>query len=73
MNHLIFNWGNFLYVPEDKSAYLPAAIQFAIMLVICVLVFKWVRRLAQKQAEAAKVLEARALAERDAKMKKISE
>lgn len=67
MNHLIFNW-EFLYFPEDKSAYIPAFIQFVIMLVICVLVFKWVRRLANKQAEEAKVLEARALAERDAKM-----
>lgn len=58
------------YPPEDKSAYFPAAIQFGIMIIICVLTFRWIRRMANKQADAAKVLEARALAERDERMKK---
>ncbi|MEO4054333.1 hypothetical protein [Solibacillus sp. CAU 1738] len=69
MIQLILNFG-FLYVPEDKSAYFPAAIQFGIMIILCVLTFRWIRRMANKQADAAKILEARALAERDAKMNK---
>ena len=69
MNNLVLNWGNFLYFPEDKSTYLPAAIELVLLIVVCVLIFKWLRKNSAKQAAEAKRLEERALAERDARMK----
>ncbi|MER2000173.1 MAG: hypothetical protein ABS882_10370, partial [Lysinibacillus sp.] len=60
----VLNWGNFLYFPEDKSTYLPAFIQLAIMLAILAFVFRWIRKYSAKQAAEAKKLEERALAER---------
>ena len=64
MTELVLNWGNFLYFPEDKSTYLPAFIQLAIMVLIAVLLFRWLRKFSTKQAEEAQKLEDRALAER---------
>ena len=69
MNNLVLNWGNFLYFPEDKSTYLPAAIELIVLVIVCVLIFKWLRKNSLKQAAEAKKLEERALAERDARMK----
>ena len=69
MNNLVLNWGNFLYFPEDKSTYLPAAIELVLLIVVCVLIFKWLRKNSVKQAAETKRLEERALAERDARMK----
>ena len=69
MNNLVLNWGNFLYFPEDKSTYLPAAIEMILLIIVCVLIFKWLRKSSMKQAAEAKKLEERALEERDARMK----
>lgn len=62
--------GGFFYTPEDKSAYLPAAIEFGILIIIVFATYRWVRRYSARQAEAAKHLEARALQERDERMAK---
>jgi len=62
--------GGFLYFPEDKSLYLPAAIEFAILLIIVLVIFRFVRRIAARQAAQAKILEERALKERDARIAK---
>lgn len=62
--------GGFLYFPEDKSGYIPAAIQFGILLIIVFATYRWIRRYSARQAEAAKQLEARALQERDERMAK---
>ena len=69
MTNLVLNWGNFLYFPEDKSTYLPAAIELILLIFVCVFIFKWLRKNSIKQAAEAKKLEERALAERDARMK----
>jgi len=61
---------NFLYFPDDKSAYIPAVIQFAIFGVICVLVFRWIVRHSKKQEELTKELEERVLRERDIQKQK---
>ena len=55
---------NFLYFPEDKTAYFPAAIEFTIFAVICVLVFRWILKKSKKQEEQTKELENRILQER---------
>ena len=71
MNQFLMNFsGGFLYFPEDKSLYLPAAIEFAILLIIVFVTFRFVRRIAARQASQAKILEERALKERDARIAK---
>ena len=64
MNQFLLNFsGGFLYFPEDKSAYIPAALEFALLILIVFATYKWIRRIAQRQADEAKKLEVR-----DAKM-----
>lgn len=56
----------FLYFPEDKSEYIPAAISFAIFMVLLAFTFRWIRRNSKKQEEETKELEERILSERRA-------
>ena len=67
MDQFILNWG-FLYFPEDKSTYFPAAIEMILLIAIVFFLFKWLRKNSVKQAAEAEKLEERALAERDARM-----
>ena len=59
-----------MYFPEEKSAYLPAALEFGLLIVIVFATFRWIRRIAKRQEDSAKQLEARALKERDERMAK---
>ncbi|WOV86404.1 hypothetical protein QWT69_10795 [Sporosarcina oncorhynchi] len=54
----------FLYFPEDKSEYIPAAISFAFFMVLLVLTFMWIKRTSKKQEEETRELEERILRER---------
>jgi large-conductance mechanosensitive channel len=54
----------FLYFPEDKSEYIPAAISFFIFAIVCILTFKWIVNKSKKQEEQTKELEERILHER---------
>lgn len=72
MTSFILNF-SFLYFPEDKSTYLPAFIEILLLLGLCFLVLKLIRKFAKKQEQEAKKLEERALAERDERMKKEQE
>lgn len=54
----------FLYFPEDKTAYIPAAFEFLIMLILCIGVFMIFRKISKKQELKSKEIEARILAER---------
>lgn len=56
----------FLYFPEDKTEYIPAAISFTIFMILCVLAFRWIRKTSEKQEAATKDLEERILRERKA-------
>lgn len=62
MNLWILN--EFLYFPDDKSEYIPAAIEMAIILVLCILVFNFFRRKARKDLEKTKELEEKILKEK---------
>lgn len=73
MGKLILNWGGFLYFPEDKSTYIPAAIEMILLFLVVFLLFKWLRKNSAKQAAEAKKLEERAFAERDERMRKEKE
>lgn len=54
----------FLYFPEDKSEYIPAAISFIFFMILLVITFMWIRRNSKKQEEETRELEERILRER---------
>lgn len=54
----------FLYFPEDKTEYIPAAISFAVFMVLMIFAFRWIRKNSKKQEAEAKVLEDQILNER---------
>lgn len=54
----------FLYIPEDKSGYIPAAFEFLVMLILCIAVFTIFRKISKKQELKSKEIEARILAEK---------
>ncbi len=62
MKHLLYQ---FLYFPEDKSGYIPAAFEFLIMLILCIVVFTVFRKISKKQEMKSKEIEARILAEKN--------
>lgn len=47
----------FLYFPEDKSEYIPAAIWAFIFLAAAVLTMKYIIKISRKEAEKAKIHE----------------
>lgn len=54
----------FLYFPEDKSEYIPVVIELAVLIVLCVIVFKWLQKKSKKEAEKARILEERIMQEK---------
>jgi len=62
MKHLMYQ---FLYFPEDKSGYVPAAFEFLIMLILCIIVFTLFRKISKKQEMKSKEIEARILSEKN--------
>ncbi|HWI48004.1 MAG TPA: hypothetical protein VNU45_07245 [Rummeliibacillus sp.] len=62
MNLWILN--EFLYFPENKSEYIPAAIEMAIILILCILVFNLFRKKARKDLEKTRELEEKILKEK---------
>lgn len=50
-------YAGFLYFPEDKSSYIPAALEFLAILILCLLVFMLVKRVSKKEALKSKALE----------------
>lgn len=54
----------FLYFPEDKSEYIPAAISFVIFMILLVITYRWIKRISKKQEEETRELEERILQER---------
>jgi flagellar biosynthesis/type III secretory pathway M-ring protein FliF/YscJ len=47
----------FLYFPQDKSEYIPAAISFTIFLIACVFTMRFIIKISKREAEKAKELE----------------
>ncbi|WP_088006548.1 hypothetical protein [Indiicoccus explosivorum] len=54
----------FLYFPEDKSEYIPAAIEFVLIMVIAVLAFRWILKKSKREEEKTKEIEDRIMRER---------
>lgn len=55
----------FLYFPEDKSEYIPAAISFSIFFILCILTFRWIVKRSKKEEEKAKELENKIMGMKD--------
>jgi hypothetical protein len=47
----------FLYFPEDKSEYGPAAVTFTIFLIAALLTMRWIVNVSKREAQKAKELE----------------
>jgi len=47
----------FLYFPEDKSEYIPAAITFAIFLIGALLTMRFIIKISKREAQKTKELE----------------
>lgn len=54
----------FLYFPEDKTEYIPAAISFVVFMILLGFAFRWIRNNSKKQELESKELEERILRER---------
>ncbi|ACJ34750.1 Uncharacterized conserved protein [Anoxybacillus flavithermus WK1] len=55
MANIIF--GLFLYFPEDKTEYIPAAISFTAFFIAAVLTMRLIIKISKRQEEKAKQLE----------------
>lgn len=60
----------FLYFPEDKSEYFPAAISFAVFLVLAIITMRVIIRASRKEAAKAKELEDNIMRDLENKEKK---
>lgn len=56
---------DYLYFPDDKSAYIPAAFEFLVVLILCIAVFLMFKKISKKQEVKAQEIEARILAEKN--------
>lgn len=60
----LFLYSGFLYFPEDKSAYIPAAIEMGLIFIVCIIALFAVKKISKKQELKAKEIEQRILNER---------
>ncbi|MEK4486834.1 hypothetical protein MHH81_14900 [Psychrobacillus sp. FSL H8-0484] len=60
----------YLYFPEDKTEYIPVVLEFLFLLIICILVFRWIKKKSHKDAEKAREIEERVLKARKDEMEK---
>ncbi|MED3662920.1 hypothetical protein NST62_09390 [Ureibacillus sp. FSL K6-8385] len=72
MNHLLL-YGDFLYFPEDKMAYIPAAIEMIFLFLLCFAVFFAVKNLSKRQELKTKELEERILKQKEQNKEKHTE
>jgi len=72
VNHLLL-YGEFLYFPEDKSAYLPAIVEMIFLILLCFAVLYAVKRFSKRQEMKTKELEERILMEREKEKEKHTE
>jgi hypothetical protein len=54
---LLIGFGNFLYFPEDKSEYIPAAISMSMFVLMAIGAFLLIKRVSKKEEEKTKHLE----------------
>ncbi|MGN1400220.1 MAG: hypothetical protein ACI4XL_01820 [Bacillus sp. (in: firmicutes)] len=49
--------GLFLYFPEDKTEYIPAAMTFIVFMIAAILTMRWIIRHSRKEEEKTKAFE----------------
>lgn len=54
---IAFILGLFLYFPEDKSEYIPAAISMTIFFILAVIAFLFIKKISKKEEEKTRELE----------------
>ncbi|AKP48257.1 MULTISPECIES: hypothetical protein [Bacillus] len=54
---IAFILGLFLYFPEDKSEYIPAAISMTIFFILAVIAFLLIKKISKKEEEKTRELE----------------
>ncbi|MFD0942961.1 hypothetical protein [Savagea faecisuis] len=59
----------FLYFPEDKSEYIPAAISFTIFMILMIITYRWILKISKKQEAESKKIEERVMREREENIK----
>lgn len=57
LTNLLLGFGNFLYFPEDKTEYIPAAISMLFFLLMAVAAFLFIKRVSKKEEKKTKQLE----------------
>lgn len=62
----------YLYFPEDKTEYIPVVIELFVLIIICVLLFRWLRRKSNREAAKALELEKKIMQARKEEMEKES-
>lgn len=62
----------YLYFPEDKTEYIPVVIEFLVLMVICVFVFRWLKKKSVKDAEKAREIEEKVMQKRKEELDKQS-
>lgn len=63
-------YSGFLYFPEDKTAYIPAAIEMILIFVVCFILLMGFKKISKRQEMKAKELEQRILEERNQNQQK---
>lgn len=61
----------YLYFPEDKTEYIPAAISFGIFMIACAFTFRWIVKHSKREELKTKELEERLKLENAAKQNAI--
>lgn len=64
----------YLYFPEDKTEYIPVVIELVVLVIICILLFRWLIRKSNRDAAKAREIEVKVMqAKEQAAEKKTSE
>jgi hypothetical protein len=62
----------YLYFPEDKREYIPVVIELFILIGICILLFRWLMKKSNRDAEKAREIEAKVMLAKKEQMEKDS-
>ncbi|TQR18360.1 hypothetical protein [Psychrobacillus vulpis] len=64
----------YLYFPEDKTEYIPVVLELILLIIICTLVFRWLKRKSVKEAAKAREIEEKVMqARKEALEKELSQ
>ncbi|QFF99799.1 hypothetical protein PB01_13745 [Psychrobacillus glaciei] len=62
----------YLYFPEDKTEYIPVVIELLALIGVCVLLFRWLIKKSNKDAEKAREIETKVMQAKKEQLEKDS-